>query len=309
MPCYNTPKSRDLKKFSSTTQGVIFAICAFGFWGLAPIYFKSLDSVPAIQILLHRVVWSVVFLFLILALSRQIRTIRAVLSQPNAFKWLMLSSLLIATNWGVYIWAVNNGKIIEASLGYYINPLVNILLGTIFLSERPTLTQFFAIILASLAVLYQIFSLGEIPTISIVLALLFGFYGLVRKRVAVPSLPGLYIETIILMPLAVFYWLYLDFNHISSFEWAFSTTTWLLILAGPVTVLPLLAFNSAATRLRLSTIGFFQYLAPTINLFLAVFIYKEPLTQEKLITFLLIWSALLLISCESFLKRTKKAKG
>lgn len=294
----------------TTKQGVLYAIGAFTFWGLAPIYFKSLESVPALEILLHRVVWSVVFLFLILALSRQIKTIRAVLTKPSNLKWLFLSSCLIATNWGIYIWAVNNERIIEASLGYYINPLVNILLGFIFLSERPTRVQFIAIILACLAVMYQIITLGEVPVISLVLALLFGFYGLVRKRVAIPSLPGLYIETVILVPLALVYWIYLTTIQSSAFVWSLdATASWLLILAGPVTVLPLLAFNSAATRLRLSTIGYFQYLAPTINLVLAILIYNEPLTQEKLITFSLIWSALLLVSVETYLKRTKRQKG
>jgi len=183
-------------------------------------------------------------------------------------------------------------------------------LGFIFLSERPSRTQFVAILLAFIAVMYQIITLGEVPVISLILALLFGFYGLVRKRVAIPSLPGLYIETVLLLPLGIFYWVYLSASGVSSFSFSFDTSiSWLLVLAGPVTVLPLLAFNSAATRLRLSTVGYFQYLAPTINLILAVLIFNEPLTQEKLITFSLIWSALLLVSIESYLKRTKQTKG
>ena len=299
-----------MNQINQTRQGVFYAIGAFTFWGLAPIYFKSLASVPATEILLHRVVWSVLFLFLILAISRQIRTIRTVLSKPSNLKWLTLSSSLIAINWGIYIWAVNNERIIEASLGYYINPLVNILLGFIFLAERPSRTQFAAIILAFVAVLYQIIILGEVPIISLVLALLFGFYGLVRKRVAIPSLPGLYIETVILLPFGIAYWLYLSLAQNSAFVWSFdSPITWLLVLAGPVTIAPLLAFNSAATRLRLSTVGYFQYLAPTINLILAVVVFDEPLTKEKLITFSLIWTALLLVSIETYLNHTKRSKG
>ncbi|NLC27631.1 MAG: EamA family transporter RarD [Campylobacteraceae bacterium] len=293
---------------ANTRHGIFYAIGAFGFWGLAPIYFKTLDSVLASEILMHRIVWSVVFLFFILASSRQLRTLRAIFSSPKTLSWLILSSSLIAANWGVYIWAVNHNMIIEASLGYYINPLVTIFLGSVFLGERPTRFQYIAIFLAFLAVVYQVITLGSLPIISLSLALLFGFYGLVRKRISIPSLPGLYVETLLLAPVALIYWAFLLYQHQSTFTFG-ANISWLLILAGPVTVIPLLAFNSATVRLRLSTIGYFQYLAPTITLFLAVSIYNEPLTQEKLITFSLIWTALVLVSLESYFKRKNLQKG
>jgi chloramphenicol-sensitive protein RarD len=248
-----------------------------------------------------------VFLFLLLALRRQLSTIRILASDKKIFLMLMLSSCLIACNWLIFIWAVNNGMIIEASLGYYINPLVNILLGVVFLKERPTRGQSVAIVLAFAAVMFEVYALGSLPLVSLSLALLFGFYGLVRKKVAIPSLPGLYIETLLLFPLAMLYWGVLTYNSESAFAWSWSSSTmWLLMLAGPVTVAPLLAFTSAAGRLRLGTLGYFQYIAPSINLLLAIIVYNEPLTKEKLITFSLIWTALIIVSIESYRKRTRK---
>jgi len=289
---------------NATKHGVFYALSAFTLWGLAPIYFKTLGTLPPGEILLHRIVWSVVFLFLLLAFKRQLRTISRVLLNKKTLMMLMVSSCLIATNWLIFIWAINNDMLIEASLGYYINPLINILFGFLFLKETPTKLQGVGIGLVFCAVGFEIYTLGSLPVVALALAFLFAFYGLVRKKVHVPSLPGLYIETLLLFPLALLYWGYLIFQASSAFSFSFDTPiTWLLLLAGPVTVTPLLAFTSAASRLRLSTIGYFQYLAPSINLLLAVFVYNEPLLQGKIITFSLIWMALLLVSIESYARK------
>lgn len=286
---------------SATKHGVMYALSAFSLWGLAPIYFKTLDTLPPGEILLHRIVWSVAFLFLLLTLKRQLQTLGRVFLEKRTLAMLGLSSCFIATNWLIFIWAINNDMLIEASLGYYINPLINILFGFLFLKEIPTKVQFVAIGLVFCAVGFEIYTLGSLPLVALSLALLFALYGLVRKKTPVPSLPGLYIETLLLLPLALAYWGFLIFQSKSAFSFSFDTSiTWLLLLAGPVTVTPLLAFTSAASRLRLSTIGYFQYIAPSINLLLAVLVYNEPLLKEKIITFSLIWLALLLVSIESY---------
>jgi len=286
---------------SATKHGVMYALSAFTLWGLAPIYFKTLDTLPPGEILLHRIVWSVAFLFLLLTLKRQLQTLGRVFLEKRTLAMLGLSSCFIATNWLIFIWAINNDMLIEASLGYYINPLINILFGFLFLKEIPTKVQFMAIGLVFCAVGFEIYTLGSLPLVALSLALLFALYGLVRKKTPVPSLPGLYIETLLLLPLALAYWGFLIFQSKSAFSFSFDTSiTWLLLLAGPVTVTPLLAFTSAASRLRLSTIGYFQYIAPSINLLLAVLVYNEPLLKEKIITFSLIWLALLLVSLESY---------
>ncbi len=286
---------------SATKHGVMYALSAFTLWGLAPIYFKTLDTLPPGEILLHRIVWSVAFLFLLLTLKRQLQTLGRVFLEKRTLAMLGLSSCFIATNWLIFIWAINNDMLIEASLGYYINPLINILFGFLFLKEIPTKVQFVAIGLVFCAVGFEIYTLGSLPLVALSLALLFALYGLVRKKTPVPSLPGLYIETLLLLPLALAYWGFLIFQSKSAFSFSFDTSiAWLLLLAGPVTVTPLLAFTSAASRLRLSTIGYFQYIAPSINLLLAVLVYNEPLLKEKIITFSLIWLALLLVSIESY---------
>jgi len=297
-----------LKNDNETTkEGVVYALLAFTFWGLAPIYFKLLLTVLPTEILLHRVLWSLVFLLLALIFTKKLGRVLFYFKSPKIILLLTTTSLLVATNWGIYIWAINNDLLIEASLGYYINPLVNILLGFIFLKEIPTKAGKIAILLAVIAVLYQVYSIGKLPIISLSLATLFGFYGLIRKKISLPSLDGLFIETALITPIALIYWAYLFSLNESQF-FINSTTTFLLILSGPVTILPLLAFNSAATRLKLSTIGYFQYLAPTISFLLAIIVYKEPLSKEKLITFLLIWLALALVTLETYFRQRKYYK-
>lgn len=289
---------------NETKLGVFYALFAFTFWGLIPIYFKALEYVSAFEILMHRVIWSVVFLLLIIWKKREFSHTLLVIKNKKIAIYLLFSSIIIAINWLTFIWAVEQKKIIETSLGYYINPLVTIFFAYIFLKESPTKMQKIAIFLAFIAVAYQIFSLGYFPLISMILAISFAVYGLIRKKAHVSSLVGLFIETIFLFPLALGYLFYINVTNQSHFSFTNEPyTSLLLLLAGVITVLPLLAFNSATIRLRLSTIGFFQYIGPSVSFLLAIFIYNEPLSYEKLITFSLIWLALLLISLETIKRR------
>lgn len=288
--------------------GFFYGVFAFVFWGLIPIYFKAVSAAPSYEVLLHRVVWSVVFLFFILWFKKDFHKALILAKDKKIRTNLFASSLVIAINWLTFIWAVENNQILETSLGYYINPLVMIFFGIVFLKEIPTFKQKIAIGLAFFAVCYQIYMLGNFPLVSIILAITFPIYGLIRKRINVGSLVGLFIETLFLLPIALLFWLYLFTINENNFSLTLAPNlSLLLILAGVITVLPLLAFNSAATRLRLSTIGYLQYIGPSVSMLLAVFLYGEPLTKEKLITFSLIWVALFIVSLDS-LKLNSKNK-
>jgi len=289
-----------VKNLSQQTQGFIYAILAFSFWGLVPIYFKALSSVSPAEVLAHRILWSVVLLFGVILITRQFGTLKVLTKDVHKIKYLVLSSLLVSTNWLVFIWAVSNDRLTEASLGYYINPLVNFALGVIFFKERPNIAQITAISLALLAIVYQVISIGSLPIVSLVLAFSFAFYGLVRKKVNIASVNGLYIETLILFPLALLYFAYVASKGTNAFHIPLDSTSYLLLLAGVITVVPLLWFNSAATKISLIHIGFFQYIGPTIAFSLAVFVYDEPFGREKLITFMLIWSALFIFSADAY---------
>ena len=294
-----------MKQLSQQAQGFIYALLAFSFWGLVPIYFKALSSVTPAEVLSHRIMWSVLFLFGILIFTRQLRAFKLLVHDIHKIKYLLLSSLLVSTNWLVFIWAVSNNMLTEASLGYYINPLVNFALGIIVFKDRPNAAQLVAIFLALLAIVYQIIILGSLPIVSLVLAFSFAFYGLIRKKVNLPSVSGLYIETLILFPIALSYFGYLVYTKQNAFMIPLDWISALLLLAGIITVVPLLWFNAAATRISLIHIGFFQYIGPTISFSLAVFVYHEPFSMEKLITFILIWAALLIFSVDAYHRRKK----
>lgn len=286
-------------------QGYIYAVLAFGFWGLVPIYFKLISSVSPLEVLTHRIIWSVVLLFGIIFFSRQFGAFRLLLKDIHKVKFLILSALLVSTNWLVFIWAITNNMITEASLGYYINPLVSISLGIFFFKDRPTKGQMIAIGLAFIAIIYQVIVMGTLPMVSLVLAFSFAFYGLIRKKVNLPSVTGLYIETLILFPIALVYFLFLVYSGKNAFVLPPDGISYLLLLAGVVTVVPLLWFNAAATKISLVHIGFFQYIGPTVSFSLAIFLYNEPLSKEKLITFLIIWIALFIFSIDAYLGRKK----
>ncbi|MCO7188872.1 MULTISPECIES: EamA family transporter RarD [unclassified Pseudoalteromonas] len=291
---------------SETKQGYTFAVLAFLMWGLAPIYFKSLDQVDALEILIHRVVWSVLFIALIIAIKLNWSKVMTVLRQPKLMLMLTLTALLLGFNWGLFIWSVNNGHMLDASLGYYINPLLNVLLGMLFLQERLRPRQQFAVGLAFVGVVLQLVSFGSFPVIAFSLAGSFAIYGLLRKTMAVESLPGLLIEAVILLPIALGYWWWLTPSETSNMMLNDWHTNLLLISAGVVTTLPLLCFTAAAKRIPYSTLGFFQYIGPSLMFILAVVFYGEVFSAERVLTFAFIWSALALFSFDSY--RTGKAQ-
>lgn len=295
-----------MNKLSYEAQGYLYAILAFVFWGLVPIYFKLIASVSAMEVLAHRIIWSVLLLFGMMLFSHQFGAFKLLIKDVSKIKYLILSALLVSTNWLVFIWAVGHNMIAESSLGYYINPLVNFALGMIIFKDRPSFWQKVAIALAFLAIAYQLFTLGSLPIVSLLLAFTFAFYGLIRKHVNLPSMSGLYIETLILFPLALGYFGYVVATGQNAFVFPPNALSWLLLLAGVVTVIPLLWFNAAATRISLIHLGFFQYIGPTVSFLLAVFVYDEILTSEKLTSFILIWIALAIFSLDGYFKKRAK---
>ncbi|WP_421171095.1 EamA family transporter RarD [Aeromonas dhakensis] len=279
-------------------QGVIYALCAYTLWGLAPIYFKTIAAVPAAEILTHRMIWSCALLLVLTLLGRQWHKVQAVLRQPKVLLTLAFTSITVGGNWLLFIWAINNGHMLDASLGYYINPLFNVLLGMLFLSEKLRRLQWWAVGLAAIGVAIQIIAFGSLPWIALVLASSFAIYGLIRKKLALDALTGLLIETLIILPPAAIYlWGIADSptSHLTQNDWYLNL---LLIAAGAVTTAPLLCFTAAATRLKLSTLGFFQYIGPSLMFILAVTLYGEALALDKMITFAFIWSALVLFSLD-----------
>lgn len=267
-------------------------------WGFAPIYFKQLTQIPAQDILIHRIVWAAVLLVALIFALRQFSTVQVALKTKKTLLTLIFAGLLLAGNWFLFIWAVNNNYLLEASLGYYINPLVNVAFGAIFLGERFRKLQMLAVAIALTGVAYSIISYGKLPWIALALAISFSLYGLLRKKAPVDSLPGLFIETMLMLPFVMSYLLFFS-NSIGSMGNFSASTNLLLISAGAVTVAPLLCFTAAARRLRYSTLGFFQYIGPSIMFLLATFLYDEPLSQSRLITFGFVWTALVIFSFDS----------
>jgi chloramphenicol-sensitive protein RarD len=281
-------------------RGVICAASAYITWGVIPIFWKLLDHVGAVEIVVHRIVWTLIFALAALAAWNRLPKLWVAMRSPNALAALTASAVLIAMNWGLFIWAVTADRIIDTSLGYYINPLVSFVLGVVWLGERLTKLQLVAIGLATLGIVNQTVALGYLPWISLVLAVSFGLYGLIRKTVAVESLEGLTVEACILAPISLAYIGYMVASDQGAFTHLSLSTDLMLILAGPLTAIPLLLFAAGARLVRLSTMGFLQYLAPSISLVLAVFLYGEPFTQAHAVTFALIWDALALVSWEAF---------
>ncbi|RXK05157.1 EamA family transporter RarD [Halarcobacter ebronensis] len=284
--------------------GHIYATFAFLIWGgLSPIYFKEVASVNSFEILLYRVVFSVFTLLPLLIYNKEIKLFLGTMKDKRKLKYLFASTFFVSLNWLIFIWAIANNKILETSLGYYINPLVNVFLGFVFFSERMTKNQYIAIFIAFCAVSYQLITLGHIPYISLSLAISFGLYALLRKKINVGSEVGLFVEVLLLFPFAVGYLGYLYLNGNMAFVQNSSAyISFMLFLAGFITAVPLLLFNSAAIRIRLATLGFFQYIAPTASFLLAVFVYNEDFNSDKFITFILIWISLFIFSFNSIKK-------
>ena len=284
-------------------SGIMYAALAFFCWGLFPIYFHALREVPPLQILAHRMLWSLAFLLVLLLLRREWKWLQIV-RQPRVFFSFVLSALLLSANWLVYIWSVMNHHVIEASLGYFINPLVNIVLGYLILKERMRPLQWAAIGVAALGVGWLTWQAGTVPWIALFLALSFGGYGLLRKTAALGPLEGLSFETIVLFPLAAGYVIWLTVHGQNVFiNTASDTTRWLLIMAGPLTAIPLLLFATGARKIPLSILGLLQYLSPTLQFLLGVWLFKEAFSADRLVGFALIWSALALFAGEGLLRR------
>ncbi|POA53188.1 MULTISPECIES: EamA family transporter RarD [unclassified Pseudomonas] len=282
-------------------RGYILGLTAYIIWGLFPLYFKAIASVPAVEIIVHRVLWSALFGGLLLMVWKHPGWWRELRNNPRRLAILALSGTLIAANWLTYVWSVNNGRMVEASLGYYINPLINVLLGMLILGERLRRLQWLAVLLAAVGVAQQVWQLGSLPWVSLALALSFGFYGLIRKQAPVKALPGLVVETWMLVPIALA-WLLLhpDASSAHAAFWA-SSQAWWLVAAGPVTLIPLVCFNAAARDLPYTTLGFLQYLAPTLVLLQAVLLFGEQLSSSTLVAFMFIWAGLAVYSVDAWL--------
>ncbi|CAK2262963.1 MULTISPECIES: EamA family transporter RarD [Vibrio] len=293
-----------------TRQGILLAVAAYTMWGIAPIYFKSLSEVSPFEILSHRVVWSFFLLAFLLHMSRGWRKVRDTLTSKPKMLYLVATSILVGANWLIFIWAVNSNHMLDASLGYYINPLINVLLGMFFLGERLRKLQWFAVALAAIGVIIQLIAFGSVPIVAIALAFSFGFYGLLRKKVSLEAQTGLFIETLVMLPIAATYLLFIADSATSDFSMNPMQLNLLLVAAGVITTVPLLCFTGAATRLKLSTLGFFQYIGPSLMFLLAVLIYGEAFTSDKAITFAFIWGALVIFSFDGLRnnKKNKRAK-
>ena len=278
--------------------GLLFGLGAYLAWGVMPIYFKALAHVSALEIVAHRVIWSMVFMAALVALWRRWPAIRAALGTGRVLITLLITTLLIGTNWLIFIYAVVSGHVLEASLGYYLNPLVNVLLGVVLLKEKLSRAQVFATLLAAAGVAVLAAGAGSGLWISLTLAATFAVYGFLRKIVAVDSLEGLSIETALLSPLALAWLVWLQADGSAAFASVTLTTDLLLVLGGAVTAIPLLMFTAAARRLPYSTLGFLQYVAPSLQFLLAVLAFGEPLTTAHLICFAAIWTALAIFSFE-----------
>lgn len=276
------------------SHGLPWAIAAYAWWGLGPVYFKAVDHVVPLEILAHRVIWSLVFLAILLSVRGRWGALRRAFANRRTFLILLVTSLTISANWFTYIWAVTNHQIVQASLGYFINPLVSVLMGFVFLKERLAAVEWVAVALATVGVVWLTVAAGVFPWISLFLAFSFGLYGLLRKIAHVESIEGLAIETAIVLPLALGYLGLLRARGTIAFGAVDLSTDLLLAAAGIVTATPLIWFAIAVRRLRLATIGILQYLAPTIQFILAILVYDEPFGHDRLIAFLLIWSALAL---------------
>ncbi len=291
---------------SQANSGVINAVLAYMMWGFAPLYFKLLDSVGAGEILVHRIVWSSVLLLVIVFAIKKGPQFIQVITNKKQLSRLLLTATILATNWYLFIWAVNNDYLLDASLGYYINPLLNVALGIIFLGERLRKWQGVAVGLAVAGVLIQVVMLGTLPIISLVLAGTFGVYGLLRKKLHVDSFVGLLVESLVMLPIALIFWQFFIASPTSNMMENTSALNLTLIAAGIVTTAPLLCFTAAAKRLTLATLGFFQYIGPSIMFLLATFMYQEPLHPAKLATFAFIWAALMIYSLDSLRARRQK---
>jgi len=284
-----------------TREGLISALISYSLWGCLPVYFKLVATVPATEVLIHRIIWAVPFGFLIVLARRQWPEVVKAFRTPRTLAPLAVAALVLAVNWLVYVRAVQNDMIFQGSLGYYINPLLYVLVGVLFFGERLRRMQTAAVLLAAAGVAVLTISGGEFPLIALTLATSFTIYGTIRSRVDIGGMPGLFVETLVLLPAALVYLAWLATHDAAVFTAGDIGVSLLLMLAGPLTVLPLLLFALAARRLRLSTIGIMQFIAPTLQ-FLVGLAYGEVLTGPHIICFALIWLAVFLFSGDAWLQ-------
>jgi chloramphenicol-sensitive protein RarD len=281
---------------AQVTQGVLLGASSYVIWGLVPLFWKQIQHVPASEIMLFRIGCTVLFCLGLVAWMGRLSALAAIWQDRRTLGLLAISAVLIGGNWWIFIWAVNDGRILETSLGYFINPLMTIFLGVTVLGERLNRLQTLAVAIAAAGVLYQTIAVGVAPWVSLTLAASFAVYGLVRKHTNVQSIDGLLVETTLILPVALAYGFWLASHGGMRFMHDGAVTQILLLLAGPLTAIPLMLFASAVRKVRLSTMGFLQYIAPTLTMLTAVFVYHEPLGHDRLITFGLIWAALILVS-------------
>lgn len=290
------PTSKNAREERSA---LIAGFAAFGFWGVIPVYWKLMRMVPAPEILAHRFVWTTAFLAGLLSWQGRWPEVQAILRSRRTMLFCLASGIAVSLNWLTFIWAVNANRVLETSLGYFMTPLINVLFGALFLRERLTRLQFASVLLAALGVANLTVGYGRFPWVAIALCGTWGLYGLLRKLSGTAAIPGLFFETTLLLPLAIYYLLRLENEGALFFGRTHSSASAILISTGIVTGLPLVWFGHAARHLRLTTIGFLQYLAPTGTFFLGVFLYHEPFTRAHLITFALIWIALAIFTSET----------
>ena len=289
----------------ATQKGFILALATFIMWGVFPVFFKFIQGISATEVLAHRIIWSSVILFIVLIVTKKLTSLKRIAKIKKVILTLAITGILIASNWGIFIYAINQNEILATSLGYFINPLFSILLGSIILKEELSWALKLSIFIVFIAISIQIYALGKLPFISIMLPLSFALYGLLRKRLGVRTSEGLFIETMILSPFALIYLIYLSL--VSNSEFGLNFNGIMLFLSGFITILPLLTFNASTKYLKLSTIGFLQYISPTLSMLIAVFVYNETLDLYKIISFVLIWISLA-IAAISNLRRKNVTK-
>ena len=289
------------------TKGVIYAIAAYTLWGVLPVYWKLIDSVFSMEILSNRIVWAFVFTIVIIGVTKQWEELKLIARDKKQMLYIFIASILIAFNWGVYIWAVNSDKIVDASLGYYINPLLAVALGVVIFKEKLSLLQGGALLIAFIGVIIKTLQYGKIPWISLGLAISFALYGATKKSIKANSIVGLTLETIMLTPAALAYIGVRQLSGVGAFQKEGIVVILLLMGAGIVTAVPLLLFASGARRLPMSVLGFTQYISPTISLVIGIFVYHEGFTAVDMVGFCFIWVALVMYSISQIREvRSKK---
>jgi chloramphenicol-sensitive protein RarD len=286
-----------------TQHGIFAGVGTYIAWGLVPIFFKQIDTIPATEVIAHRVVWSMLLMALILFFTQGFAVVRGVLRQPRLLLRIAIASSLVASNWLIFVYGVNTGRILETSLGYFILPLLHVALGVIVLDEKLRRWQWLAVALAVIGVLVETLRVGGLPWISLTLAGTFGLYGLMRKQLTLDSANGLFLETACMMPIALIYLAWVALNGQSHFG-SSTQVDLMLVATGIVTAIPLLLFAIAARRLPLSTIGFLQYIAPSISFLIAVFVYGEPMGLHRALGFALIWAGLAVYTADMLRTRS-----